>query len=110
MQGIMLKDYEVSFNGSIFVCVDRGFEPNEEIEVVIRPEDILIVPPAEDKITGEVTDVVFKGVHYEVIVVDDRTESEWMIHTIYHTEVGAKVGLDFEPEAIHIMKKEAPYE
>lgn len=110
MNGIMLKDFEVSFNGGVFECVDKGFEEKEEIEVVIRPEDILIIDREKAKIAGEVTDVVFKGVHYEVIVVDEKTKSEWMIHTIHHAEVGSKVGLDFEPEAIHIMRKGTEYE
>lgn len=105
IEGTMIKDFEVSFDGGIFECVDSGFEPNEAIEVVIRPEDILIIPEQEAKISGEVTDVVFKGVHYEVIVIDANTGLEWMIHTIHHTEVGRRVGLDFTPEAIHIMRK-----
>lgn len=105
IEGIMETDYKVILNGSPFECLDKGFLEMEEVDVVIRPEDILITKSEGAKITGEVTDVVFKGVHYEIIVVDDKTNNEWMIHTINHAIVGENVGLDFTPEALHIMKK-----
>lgn len=63
----MIEDYKVMFNNRIFECVDKGFKPNEKVDVVIRPEDINIVTKENGKITGLVTDVVFKGVHYEII-------------------------------------------
>lgn len=102
----MIEDYKVMFNNRIFECVDRGFKPNEKVDVVIRPEDINIVPKENGKITGLVTDVVFKGVHYEIIVVDQQNNKEWIIHTIHHTQVGIEVGLDFTSEAIHVMRME----
>ncbi|MBP2026387.1 spermidine/putrescine transport system ATP-binding protein [Acetoanaerobium pronyense] len=105
IQGVMEKDFRVILNGEPFECLDKGFSHMEEVDVVIRPEDILITKPEGSKITGEVTDVVFKGVHYEIIVVDSKTQKEWMIHTINHSDVGAIVGLDFVPEALHIMKR-----
>lgn len=105
LDGVMIRDYFVRFNGVGFECLDKGFAKNEAVEVVIRPEDINIVSCDEAKITGKVTDVLFKGVHYEVIVVDDDTGIEWMIHTIFHQKIDSKVGLEFVPDAIHVMKK-----
>ena len=102
----MIEDYKVMFNNRIFECVDKGFKPNEKVDVVIRPEDINIVPKENGKITGLVTDVVFKGVHYEIIVVDQQNNKEWIIHTIHHTQAGIEVGLDFTSEAIHVMRME----
>ena len=66
--GVMLEDYKVRFDDITFDCVDFGFKPNEPVEVVIRPEDIDIVPVEAGKMTGEVLSVLFKGVHYEIIV------------------------------------------
>lgn len=66
--GIMTEDYKVKFDDKIFECVDYGFKENEAVDVVIRPEDIDIVPETEGKLTGEVLSVLFKGVHYEIIV------------------------------------------
>ena len=102
----MIEDYKVMFNNRIFECVDKGFKPNEKVDVVIRPEDINIVTKENGKITGLVTDVVFKGVHYEIIVVDQQNNKEWIIHTIHHTQAGIEVGLDFTSEAIHVMRME----
>ncbi len=106
MNGMMAEDYKCVINNVEFECVDKGFEKNEFIDVVIRPEDVLLVNEAESKIKGMVTDVVFKGVHYEIIVVDEFDQKEWMIHSIHNAKVDSKVGLYFEPEAIHIMRKE----
>lgn len=105
LNGVMIKDFYVSFNGAEYTCLDKGFSPNESCEIVIRPEDINFLPYDDAKIRGTVTDVIFKGVHYEVIVVDDKTLYEWTIHTIHQQVVDSKVGLDFIPDAIHVMKK-----
>ena len=105
IDGVMIKDFLISFNGADFECLDKGFADNEKVDVVIRPEDITIISPENAKIIGKVTDVVFKGVHYEVIVVDEKTNFEWMIHTIHIAKVDSIVGLDFIPDAIHVMKK-----
>ena len=107
IDGVMIKDYLISFNGANFECLDKGFADNEKVDIVIRPEDINIISPENAKIKGIVTDVVFKGVHYEVIVVDQNTNFEWMIHTIHIAKVDTIVGLDFIPDAIHVMKKGA---
>ncbi len=106
VSGVMLEDYKVKFNDKIFECVDKGFMKNENVDVVIRPEDISLVNKENAKITGMVTDVVFKGVHYEVIVVDNIENKEWIIQTIHHSQPGLEVGLDFVAQAIHIMKRE----
>ena len=107
IDGVMIEDFLISFNGADFECLDKGFADNEKVDVVIRPEDITIISPENAKIIGKVTDVVFKGVHYEVIVVDEKTNFEWMIHTIHIAKVDSIVGLDFIPDAIHVMKKGA---
>ena len=103
VDGIMLDDYRVEFCGREFECVDFGFEKNEEIEVVIRPEDIKMVAPEEGMLKGLVTSVVFKGVHYEIAVEENgRT---WFIHNTKMAEEGTMLGMDIYPEDIHIMRK-----
>ncbi len=103
VSGIMLRDYFVQFAGATFDCVDRGFEENEPVDVVIRPEDIQVVSPAESKLQGEVIAVTFKGVHYEMIVQNNSTR--WKIQSTSMAPVGSKVGLQILPDAIHIMKR-----
>ena len=104
--GIMIEDFKCKINDGIFECVDKGFRLNQPVDIVIRPEDIVIIPAENAKVKGLVTDVVFKGVHYEIIVVDQYDGKEWMIHSIYDAKVDSVVGLSFDPEAIHIMNKE----
>ena len=103
IEGTMLKDCLVKFDDYEFECVDKGFKDNEEIEVVLRPEDIDIVKPENAKLTGTVTSIVFKGVHYEIIV--ETKYREYMIHTTDYYGVGLEVGLTFGPEDIHVMWK-----
>jgi spermidine/putrescine transport system ATP-binding protein len=93
----------VRFFGRTFECVDAGFAPNEPVDVVVRPEDVDIVPLERGMLEGEVTSVIFKGVHYEMII--DVCGFKWMVQTTDGQEVGDKVGLYIEPDAIHIMKK-----
>ncbi|MDO5337677.1 MAG: ABC transporter ATP-binding protein [Eubacteriales bacterium] len=107
IEGIMLEDYLVQFDGFAFPCVDKGFEENEEIEVVLRPEDLDIVEPDKAKITGTVVNVTFKGVHYEILVETERRT--YMVHTTDYAEVGRKVGLMFGPEDIHVMYRMGSY-
>jgi len=104
VEGIMKEDYLVSFDGFDFECVDTGFKPNEEVEVVLRPEDIDITTPEKAQIVGEVKSIVFKGVHYEIRVETDKRT--YTIHTTDYHEVGLTVGLIFGPEDIHVMYKE----
>jgi spermidine/putrescine transport system ATP-binding protein len=103
LDGTMPEDLKVSFDGYTFDCLDRGFSKNEPVDVVIRPEDVDIVPIERGMLSGTVTQVTFKGVHYEVIV--DVKGFKWMIQTTDYVGVGAEIGIYIEPDAIHIMKK-----
>ena len=103
LNGSMLRDCLVQFNGREFECVDKGFGKNETVDVVIRPEDVKIVPAASAKLTGIVESVVFKGVHYEMII--DGVDHKWTIHSTKAEAPGTMVGLAFDPFDIHIMKK-----
>ena len=103
VDGVMLEDFKVEFSGQIFECLDKGFDKNEAIDVVVRPEDVDIVPVDKGMLTGVVTSVSFLGVHYEIIV--DIGGFKWMIQTTDEHFVDDKVGLFIEPDAIHIMKK-----
>ena len=103
LDGVMLEDYQVKFFGRKFQCVDKGFAPNEPVDVVIRPEDVDIVPPEKGKLCGTVSTVTFMGVHNEAIV--DIDGFKWMIQTTDPVEEGAYIGIELEPDAIHIMKK-----
>ena len=103
LDGVMLEDRLVKFFGRKFKCVDAGFEKNEPVDVVIRPEDIDIVPPDDGHLCGTVTSVTFKGVHYDTIV--DFKGFKWLIQTTDFYEVGSYIGIRLEPEDIHIMHK-----
>lgn len=103
INGVMPEDCVAEFSGHRFECVDKGFAKNEKVDVVIRPEDIKIVPPENAKLTGIVESVVFKGVHYEMTV--DGMEHKWIIHSTLHEPVGTMIGMDIAPFDIHIMKK-----
>ncbi len=103
IDGVMPENYRVSFAGHTFDCLDSGFAPGEAVDVVIRPEDVDIVPPSTAMLTGTVTSVTFLGVHYEIIV--DICGFKWMIQTTDYCAEGAPVGLSIDPDAIHIMKK-----
>lgn len=103
LDGVMLEDRLVRFFKKDFVCVDEGFSKNEPVDVVIRPEDIDIVPEEKGGLKGTVTGVTFKGVHYEIIV--DVNGFKWMIQTTDFYPEGANIGLVINPEDIHIMKK-----
>ena len=105
VDGIMLDDFKVEFGGRIFDCVDKGFEKNEAIEVVIRPEDFEMVKYENGMLKGTVTSVIFKGVHYEIEVKDEN--HTWILHNTKHAEIRSKIGLSLDPESIHIMKKES---
>ena len=103
LDGIMIKDKRVAFSGHVFDCVDNGFEKKEPVDVVVRPEDVDIVPEEQGMLKGVVTSVTFLGVHYEIIV--DINGFKWMIQTTDFWDVDDRVGLFIEPDAIHIMKK-----
>ncbi len=103
VDGIMLEDRKVSFSGHVFDCVDEGFGHREPVDVVVRPEDVDIVPAEKGMLRGVVTSDTFLGVHYEIIV--DIDGFKWMIQTTDFTDVDEHIGLYIEPDAIHIMRK-----
>ena len=103
LDGVMHEDYLVEFFGRKFKCLDAGFAPKEPVDVVIRPEDIDIVPADKGHLTGKVTAVTFKGVHFETIV--DFKGFKWMIQTTDYYPVDSVIGIVLNPEDIHIMKK-----
>ena len=83
--------------------MDGGFGANEHVDVVIRPEDIKVSAPSEAKLTGIVESTIFKGVHYEMIV--DACDGKWKIQSTKAVEPGQEIGMRFDPEDLHIMKK-----
>ena len=103
LDGVMHEDYVVEFFNRKFKCLDKGFSPMESVDVVIRPEDIDIVPQEKGQLRGTVTSVTFKGVHYDTIV--DFKGFKWLIQTTdYHPE-GETIGIVLNPDDIHIMRK-----
>ena len=104
MEAVMPEDRAVIIDGVTFPCVDAGFAPNEEVDVVIRPEDIRItVNPEDGQLQGTVTSVVFKGVHYEMLIETDRRE--YMVHRTMMFPEGSRVGMNIQPADIQVMKK-----
>ncbi len=103
IDGVMIEDKKVRLAGHTFECVDGGFDKNESVDVVIRPEDVDAVAPEKGMLTGKVTSVTFKGVHYEIIV--DIKGFKWMIQSTDYVAPDAEIGVYIEPDAIHIMKK-----
>ena len=103
VDGVMNDDFKVTFSGHTFKCVDKGFKQGELVDVVVRPEDVDVVAKADGMLTGTVTSVTFKGVHYEIIV--DIKGFKWMIQSTDFVDVNAEIGLYIEPDAIHIMRK-----
>ncbi|MGN1089140.1 MAG: spermidine/putrescine ABC transporter ATP-binding protein [Huintestinicola sp.] len=103
IKGLMIKDRLVEINGHKFECVDGGFGENTPVDVVIRPEDITLVPEKEAKLNGVVESVIFKGVHYEMII--DAYDFQWIVHSTKAAEKGSSVGISFTPDDIHIMHK-----
>ena len=99
----MPRDKVVYFSNREFVCLDQGFLPDEAVDVVIRPEDLIIVPVSSGMLKGKVESVIFKGVHYEMIVQGECFK--WMIHSTKMEPVGTEVGLEILPDDIHVMKK-----
>ncbi len=103
IDGIMVQDKLVQMYGRQFPCLDGGFSENEAVDVVIRPEDIDIVPVEQGQLTGTVTNVTFKGMQYDIIV--DFRGFKWLIQTTDHSPVGARIGIKIDPDGIHVMKK-----
>ena len=103
LDGTMPEDFKARFAGQVFCCLDSGFEPNEPVDIVIRPEDVDVVPLEKGMLKGTVTSVTFKGDYYEIIV--DVCGFKWMIETSDYVAMDAVIGLHIEPDAIHVMKK-----
>ncbi len=103
LNGVMVRDKVVKMYGKEFPCVDVGFAENEPVDVVIRPEDIDIVPVEQGQLIGTVTNVTFKGMQYDIIV--DFRGFKWLIQTTDHSPVGARIGVKIDPDGFHIMKK-----
>ena len=103
IDGFMLEDNLVKMYGKKFPCLDKGFAKNEAVDVVIRPEDIDIVPPAEGQLVGTITDVTFKGMQYDIFV--DFQGFKWLIQTTDYAPMGRKIGVKIDPDGFHIMKK-----
>ncbi len=101
--GFMPKDYVVEFGGATFDCVDKGYG-RKPVQVVVRPEDIDVVPVVQGKLSGLVKNVVFKGVHYEIEV--EQAGYNWIIHSTQSQKPGEMIGIDIGPEEIHIMEYE----
>jgi spermidine/putrescine transport system ATP-binding protein len=106
LNGLMLEDRRVKIGGAEFPCVDKGFGKNRPVDVVIRPEDVEIVKPQGAKLSGTVTDTVFKGVHYEMSV--SVNGCMWLIHNTKSVEPGTEIGIEVVPDNIHIMDKLFP--
>ncbi len=103
IDGVMIKDKLVSICGHEFICVDEGFGENADVDVVIRPEDITLTVGRDERLTGIVRSVIFKGVHYEMVV--EASEFSWLVHSTRAVEPGTEVGISFGPDDIHIMHK-----
>lgn len=103
IEGIMINDLLCSFDNKEFVCVDKGYKPNEDVDIVIRPEDIDIVKKNTGFFNGKVISEIFKGVHYEIHVKTDMRD--FLIHTTDYHGVGEEVGITWTPDDIHIMEK-----
>lgn len=104
VNGIMHNDFDVEFSGHRVKCVDSGFEKDEPVDVVIRPEDVEVCEPSNDVICGVVRTAIFKGVHYEMIV-DGNDGNTWLIHSTVLSPEGSNIGMYVTPFNIHIMKK-----
>lgn len=103
IDGLMLQDRLVEILGAKFPCVDEGFGVRQPVDVVIRPEDIDLVKPEEGTITGRVTHLIFKGVHYEMEVAANGYT--WLVHSTDMCPVGEEVGIHVDPFDIQIMNK-----
>lgn len=103
VKGRMKQDFEVEFASRSFECVDQGLNPNEAVDIVIRPEDLEITSPDRGKLKVRVDSQLFRGVHYEICCYDE-TDNEWLVHSTRKATVGEWIGLHFDPEAIHVMR------
>lgn len=103
VEGKMVEDYLVEFVGKKFECDDKGFNANEPVEIVIRPEDLEITTPELGRLQVRVDSQLFRGVHYEICCYD-KDDNEWLVHSTKKAKVGKEIGLSFDREAIHVMR------
>ncbi|NLY30814.1 MAG: ABC transporter ATP-binding protein [Firmicutes bacterium] len=103
VRGTMIRDYLVEFVGHQFECVDKGFTPNEPVDIVIRPEDLELTTTEKGKLKVRVDSQLFRGVHYEICCYDEEG-NEWLVHSTDKATVGEEIGLYFDPEDIHVMR------
>lgn len=103
IDGFMPEDKAVKIYGRTFPCLDTGFSKNEAVDVVIRPEDIDIVPPEQGQLVGTITDVTFKGMQYDIFV--DFQGFKWLIQTTDYSPMGQRIGVKIDPDGFHVMKK-----
>ncbi|MBS4178905.1 ABC transporter ATP-binding protein [Lederbergia citrea] len=103
IDGVMIEDFKVEFGGKQYECVDRGLNPNEKIEIVIRPEDLEITTREQGDLHVQVDSQLFRGVHYEICCYD-QAGNEWLVHSTKKAQAGEEIGLRFDPEAIHVMR------
>ncbi|WP_427138467.1 ABC transporter ATP-binding protein [Psychrobacillus psychrodurans] len=103
VSGTMVADFRVKIGGKEFECVDQGLNPNEKVDIVIRPEDLEITAVEKGKMKVKVDTQLFRGVHYELSTYDEEG-NEWLVHSTKKADVGEFIGLDFDPEAIHVMR------
>lgn len=101
LSGTMIEDYRVYFDGKEHVCVDYGFGENEEVDIVLRPEDIDIVNKGEGVYDGVIKSLLFKGVHYEYVI--ETEHRNWIVHNTDLFGVGSEIAIKFGPEDIHVM-------
>ena len=103
IDGIMREDGVVEIFNRRFQCLDKGFAKDEPVDVVIRPEDVDIVPEDQGQLKGTVTNVTFKGMQYDIIV--DFYGFKWLIQTTDLSPVGSHIGIKIDPDGFHVMKK-----
>ena len=103
VNGIMIKDELVEFAGQQFPCVDGGMKPNEPVEVVIRPEDLVLTSPEKGQLKVKVDTQLFRGVHYEIRCTD-ALGNKWLVHSTKRAVPGENIGLSFGPEDILVMR------
>ncbi|MBF1026393.1 MAG: ABC transporter ATP-binding protein [Lachnospiraceae bacterium] len=105
IKATMVRDELVEILGTKFACVDKGFGINHPVDVVIRPEDVELVPRGKGTLSGKVTHVIFKGVHYEMEV--EAGGFEWLVHSTIMHDVGSEVDIRVDPFNIQVMNRPA---
>jgi spermidine/putrescine transport system ATP-binding protein len=104
LDGVYVDEYFVKINNNVYKCVDKGFEINSFVDIVIRPEDLQIGKKTANSIKVVVISSLFKGMHYE-IVCNDIDANEWLVHSTKRVEIGQEIDLSFNPDDIHVMEK-----